>query len=178
MVLLDVSSFNDFKIQTLTQARNLPIGAIVFFLVTFGLGSKLDDSKARKYSFAKKLKHLDPLGIILLLGAVSCLFLALQWGGDKYAWQSAKIIGLLVGFVLLITTFGGLQWWLVNAATIPPRLLRERTVSCGALALFLISMSSNAVRIRQPACKRWDVANKFRNCISYHSSFKLCKECL
>ncbi|KAI9724632.1 MAG: hypothetical protein M1828_003656 [Chrysothrix sp. TS-e1954] len=43
-----------------------------------------------------------------------------------------------VGVILLLGS-----WWLGDIATIPPRIVKERTVSFGALALFLISMSSN-----------------------------------
>jgi hypothetical protein len=99
----------------------------------------------RNLSATEKLKHLDPLGIILLLGAVSCLSFALQWGGSSFSWHSSRIIGLLIGFGLLTITFGLLQWRLAEMATIPLRILRQRTVLFGALALFFISMSSNIV---------------------------------
>ena len=86
--------------------------------------------------------------MVLLLGAVCCLFLALQWGGNNYSWHSSRVIGLLVGFCLLLVAFCVLQWWLADKATIPLRILRQRTVSYGALARFFISMSSNIVRLQ------------------------------
>ncbi len=99
----------------------------------------------RSQSLRGKLKQLDPLGIIVLLGGVSCLFLALQWGGISYRWTSSKIVGLLTGSGVLFMLFAFLQWWLGERATIPPRMLKHRTVLYGALSLFFISMSSNIV---------------------------------
>lgn len=104
---------------------------------------KIKKDPLRTLPAKEKLKHLDPLGIILILGATSCLFLALQWGGSSLPWHSSRIIGLLIGFVLLLLTFCVLQWWLAERATIPLRILNQRTVLYGALSLFFISLSSN-----------------------------------
>ena len=93
------------------------------------------------------MKRLDPLGIILLLGAVTCLFLALQWGGSSFSWDSERIIALLIGVSLLFIAFGVLQWRLAEKATIPVRILKQRTVLYGALSLFFVSMASNIVRL-------------------------------
>ncbi|GKZ81332.1 hypothetical protein AnigIFM56816_005847 [Aspergillus niger] len=56
-----------------------------------------------------------------------CLLLALQWGGTTYAWRNSKIIGLLIGFGLLLTCFVGSQIWLGEKATLPPRIMKMRT---------------------------------------------------
>lgn len=58
---------------------------------------------------SEKFKFLDIPGAIFIISAVSCLLLALQWGGTVVPWRSARIIGLLVGFGLLIIAFGFLQ---------------------------------------------------------------------
>ena len=126
---------------------NLPVGGIVTILVLFGLSSRNKDEPARNLPIGEKLKKLDPLGATLLLGSMCCLFLALQWGGSQYLWNSSIIIGLLVGFASLFILFGISQWWLGEQATIPPHVVRKRTVFFGALSLFFISASSNIVRI-------------------------------
>lgn len=151
MVLLDVRcSFEPFGVLDHSDLRhsNLPIGALVFILVVLGLNPKVKREPIRDLWLRKKVQQLDPFGVILLLGAVCCLFLALQWGGNNYSWCSSKVIGLLVGFCLLLVPFFVLQWWLAEKATIPARILRHRTLSYGALALFFISMSSNIVRLQ------------------------------
>lgn len=124
---------------------NLAIGAVIFLLITFGLRFKVAKNPIAVLPRLEKLKHLDPLGGVVILGAVTCLFLALQWCGTKYPWNSSKIIGLLVGSGLLFVPFGFLQWWLGELATLLLRVLRQHTVFCGAASLFFISMSSNTV---------------------------------
>ncbi|CAF9937715.1 MAG: hypothetical protein HETSPECPRED_000625 [Heterodermia speciosa] len=122
---------------------NLPIGAVVFGLVTLGLKVKSRAAAIKDLPVLKKLKQLDPMGIIVFFGSISCLFLALQWGGSRYSWSSSKVIGLFVGFGTLSIVFGILQYCLGERATLPLRMLRDRTVVYGALSLFFISLSSN-----------------------------------
>ncbi|KAL8755570.1 MAG: hypothetical protein Q9184_004761 [Pyrenodesmia sp. 2 TL-2023] len=122
---------------------NLPIGAAIFFLVVLGLNVKVKKNAMRDLSAAEKFKSLDPPGIILLLSSVTCLFLALQWAGSSFPWSSGRIIGLMIGFGTLSVAFSLLQWWLREKATIPLRILKQRTVLFGTSALFFISMSSN-----------------------------------
>ncbi|KAL2041649.1 hypothetical protein N7G274_005433 [Stereocaulon virgatum] len=50
---------------------NLPIGAVVLCLVFLNLNLKIKKDPLRDFSATEKLRHLDPLGIVLLLGAVS-----------------------------------------------------------------------------------------------------------
>lgn len=54
--------------------------------------------------------QLDIPGATLLLGATSCLNLALQWGGIVYPWSNANVFGCLIGFGLLTMTFLYLQF--------------------------------------------------------------------
>ncbi|MEX2985776.1 DHA2 family efflux MFS transporter permease subunit [Streptomyces sp. C36] len=48
---------------------------------------------------------VDYAGIVLVALGSSGLVLALEWGGNEYAWGSSVIIGLLVGAVLLLAAF-------------------------------------------------------------------------
>lgn len=92
---------------------------------------------------------MDPLGITLLLGAVCSLLLVLQEGGTGWRWSSAKVIGLLITSFTLFALFGVMQWKLGERATIPLRLLRDRTVLTGSLLLALSNASSYVV---SPKC--------------------------
>ena len=67
------------------------------------------------------------MDIGLLLPAVVCLLLALQWGGDQYAWNNSKIVGLFIGFGLLTILFVVSQMWMGDKATLPPRIMKMRT---------------------------------------------------
>jgi hypothetical protein len=70
------------------------------------------------------------VGASILVPAVICLLLALQWGGSTYPWHSSKIIGLFVGFALLALVFAYSQIRLGDQATLPPRFFRDRNVAC------------------------------------------------
>ncbi|ORY87889.1 major facilitator superfamily domain-containing protein [Protomyces lactucae-debilis] len=114
---------------------NLPIGAItvvtVFFLV------KIPTTKST-LTVRQRLRELDLPGAAVLLPAIICLVLALQWGGVKYSWSSGTIIGLFVTAAVLFVIFGGIQWKQGDAATLPPRVIKIRSIwaSCLFAALF------------------------------------------
>lgn len=79
-------------------------------------------------SFRHLLGKLDPIGTILFLPAIVCLLLALQWGGNQYAWGNWRIIVLFVVAGVLLLAFGGCQVWQGDDATLPPRVLRNRNI--------------------------------------------------
>lgn len=83
--------------------------------------------------------QLDPTGIVLILGAVICYILALQWGGVSLPWSSSTIIGLFVGFGLLLICFGINEWWLGERAMVPMRLLKNRYIYQGMAYSFTIA---------------------------------------
>jgi len=69
---------------------------------------------------------------------IVCLLLALQWGGTEHPWNSSVIIGLFIGFGLMIIIFVIVQIKRGDNATLPPSILRQRTVASAALfQLFL-----------------------------------------
>lgn len=105
---------------------NLPIGgfaALIFFLV-------FQDKPARteKVPLMDKLKGLDSLGFISFAASVTMLLLALQWGGLEYHWKSSIIIGLFIGFGLLLVLFVFWQRHVQDAALILPKLFNNRNV--------------------------------------------------
>ncbi|KAL4882172.1 major facilitator superfamily domain-containing protein [Aspergillus karnatakaensis] len=106
---------------------NLPIGgismAIVFFILK--LPENLD---AKGTPILQRLKQLDFIGASLLIPAIICLLLALQWGGNKYAWSNSRIIGLFIGFGLLTILTIFTQIKLGDRATLPPRIMKQRAV--------------------------------------------------
>ncbi|KAF2800649.1 MFS general substrate transporter [Melanomma pulvis-pyrius CBS 109.77] len=122
---------------------NLPIGLVAFLLVVFSLQLKYVANIAeRQLPLKTKLKRVDPIGIVLLFGFVSCLCIALQDGGNNIPWSSSRVIGLLVGFGALKILFWITQWRLGEHALIPVRFLRQRTVAFGSLFLFCDNMSN------------------------------------
>lgn len=83
-------------------------------------------------SFVFKLGLIDYVGAVLLLGLVTCLLLAIQWGGDKYAWKSSIVIGLLCGFASTATVFVLWEWKFTSGHGILPLRFFENRTQVGA----------------------------------------------
>lgn len=64
---------------------------------------------------------------------VIMILLAITWGGSRYPWNSATIIGLFCGFGGLLLVFMYWQWRKGDEASIPPRIIAQRTVLASAL---------------------------------------------
>lgn len=67
-----------------------------------------------------------------------CLLLALQWGGTVHPWNSSVIIGLFVGFGLMILTFIGIQIYRGDKATLPLSVLKQRTIASAGFFMFFM----------------------------------------
>ncbi len=74
---------------------NVPIGIIALAVVIFTLHLAKQNHRPK----------LDILGMFLIAAASVCIVLFGVWGGTKYAWDSAEIIGLGAGFVVLTALF-------------------------------------------------------------------------
>ncbi|KAK5995018.1 MFS-type efflux pump MFS1 [Cladobotryum mycophilum] len=99
---------------------NLPIGGIAMAMVLFVLRVNRNTADTLGQSFVARLRQLDIIGTAIFLPAIVMLLLALQWGGAKYAWSDAKIIGLFVGFGVMIAIFIAVQLWQGDKGTLPP----------------------------------------------------------
>ncbi|KAI9713859.1 MAG: hypothetical protein M1820_000589 [Bogoriella megaspora] len=116
---------------------NLPFGgaAIATVLIFF----KNPERPHTNMTWRQKINEIDLVGAFLLICAIVCLLLALQWGGTTYAWSNSKVWGCLLGFGLILIVFIIHQSWRGDRATIPPRiLLKQRTVfACAFFSVFL-----------------------------------------
>jgi len=96
----------------------------------------------RKHESATLLTHfnrLDPIGMVFFLPAIVSLLLALQWGGSTYAWNSGRIIALFVVFAVLSLAYAAVQILKPGTATIPPKIITQRSVFFATLFTFFIS---------------------------------------
>lgn len=118
---------------------------MVLVLLFLFLKIRGTENENRMLPIMAKLNHTDPLGCLVFIGAVCCFLLALQWGGQFRQWNSSTIIGLLVGSGLLSCVFGYLQWELGERATIPLRVLRQRSILAGSGVLFFLGASTYVV---------------------------------
>ncbi|KIW11817.1 hypothetical protein PV08_09090 [Exophiala spinifera] len=114
---------------------NLPIGAVSIAVVLFVLHVPQDPKLSEK-PILKRILELDLIGAAILIPAIICLLLAVQWGGSTYAWSNSRIIGLFVGAGLMLILFAVSQWYLGEAGTIPPRLLKQRTLMAACAFVF------------------------------------------
>ncbi|KAI9824734.1 MAG: hypothetical protein M1832_001560 [Thelocarpon impressellum] len=119
---------------------NLPIGAVSVVVIVFILHIPREDNP-EGMTVLQRVRKLDLIGGGILIPALICLLLALQWGGSTYAWSNSRIIGLFVGFGLLIALFIFSQIKLGEAATLPPRLFKSRTVVSATTFAFFFGAS-------------------------------------
>lgn len=120
---------------------NIPIG--VFTLVVIGFTLKVDNG-ARGLRWREAFVKLDVIGNLLFIPSLCCLFLALSWAGTKYSWGSATVIGLLVAFVGSFMLYVWHERRRGDAATLPTRLLKNRSVFAAAMYI-LCSNSASAI---------------------------------
>ncbi|KAI9683361.1 MAG: hypothetical protein M1829_005433 [Trizodia sp. TS-e1964] len=106
---------------------NLPIGAVTVISMVFFFHPQ-QPKRAKTLTLKEKLSNFDPIGTALFIPAIICLLLALQWGGQKYEWNNGRIIALFVIAGLLIAGFVAVQIWKQDMATVPPRILKQRSV--------------------------------------------------
>lgn len=110
---------------------NIPLQFLALFFTAYGMQSPSHNADL-DLPLWEKVKRLDLTGTLIFVPALTCLLIALQWGGVKYGWQDGRIIALLVVSVVLMGVFGYLQYRLKDKATLPPRILKHRSVLAGA----------------------------------------------
>ena len=118
---------------------NLPVGAVTIFIIALVL--KLPPARAAGTPFKEQLKQTDPLGTLAFVPGIISLLLALQWGGSTYAWGDARVIALLVLSGVLIIAFGAIQVLKKDTATLPLRVLKQRTVAAAVVFTVFVSAS-------------------------------------
>ncbi|MGW4292689.1 MDR family MFS transporter [Micromonospora chersina] len=93
----------------------------------------------RLVPFQRREHSVDWVGAGLLVAGVSCLLLALSWGGNEYAWGSGVIIGLFVAGAVLGALFV-LQEARVKEPILPLRLFRSPTFALANSAGFVLGL--------------------------------------
>ena len=94
---------------------------------------------------------MDYIGSGLILACVTCLLLALQWGGNDYPWSSTslvinrvklisdwRIILLFILGGLLVAVFGFWEWYIDAKALVPLSILKNRTQIGASIFMFCL----------------------------------------
>jgi hypothetical protein len=123
---------------------NLPLAVLTMAGTTVFLKTPADLVTAK--TIKERFRELDYIGLVLFIAANFCLLLAVQWGGVKLSWSSATIVCLFTGFAVLISIWFYLQFRLGEKATLPPRILLQRTALTSLIFAFL---SASAIGIPQ-----------------------------
>lgn len=107
---------------------NVPVGIIAFATVWFGMPWVRPSGRRAK---------LDLPGAALLIGTLVPLLLALTWGGDRYAWGSPQVIGMLAASALGLPLFL-LAERAAEEPVLPLHLFRNRTFVVTSAVVFLL----------------------------------------
>jgi EmrB/QacA subfamily drug resistance transporter len=94
-------------------------------------------------------RPLDILGAALLAGGTSALMLTCVWGGDRYAWDSGPILGLIAATGLLSVLLVVRERRAADPI-VPFHLLRTRSVAVVSSALFFATAALFAVTVFMP----------------------------
>ncbi|KAI0837704.1 major facilitator superfamily domain-containing protein [Hypoxylon sp. FL0890] len=108
---------------------NLPLGAVAAAILVLFFRSPQAAARLKSLPPKEKLKRLDFIGTVILVGSIASLLLALQLGGTIYPWNGSRIIALLVLFVVLFAAWVGWQVYLGPVATIPKSVISQRSMA-------------------------------------------------
>ena len=84
---------------------------------------------------------MDLPGSFVIMAAVVCYLLALQWGGTTKPWNSGPVIGTLVAFVVLVNVFIVVEWYSGDRALLQFRLLKDRTI--GVMCAYIVAVAAD-----------------------------------
>ena len=117
----------------------MPIGAVSAAIIIFTFKSPAISRNESDHNepLLEKIKQMDLPGTFVIMAAAVCLPLALQWGGVSKPWNSADVIGTLIGFFLLSIVFVIVEYYQGERALLVPHILKRRVVYVGCLVSFL-----------------------------------------
>ncbi|KIW11286.1 hypothetical protein PV08_10586 [Exophiala spinifera] len=122
---------------------SLPPAGVVLLVLTTVTIPEQTEKKPLKSNWKKLVaSELDLIGFALFAPASVMLLLAVIWGGGKFAWDSATIIGLFCGSFVEYLIFAAWQWHRGEKAMIPPHVIGKRLVLAGCATNFF-QMASN-----------------------------------
>lgn len=111
---------------------NAPIGGAALIVLILLVPSNPPAQDQSDKSLLQRLKSYDPVGTALLVPGLTLLLLALQWGSNGSHWGSAHVMVTLVVGIMLILAFFVSQIWAGENGTLPPRIMRKRSIAAGS----------------------------------------------
>ncbi|CAK7237123.1 hypothetical protein SCUCBS95973_009841 [Sporothrix curviconia] len=107
---------------------NLPLGVIVAVpLILLRIPDQVP--KQPPMAVVRQLhRHLDLVGFALFAPAIVMLLLAMQFGGNQFAWHSSQVIGLFVGAGVTFLVWLAWNYHKGDDALLPFPIVRRRRV--------------------------------------------------
>jgi MFS family permease len=109
---------------------NLPLGVFCLAFTAYALHDPVPNPGIA-LSLWEKVKRINPLGTLLVVPSLTCFLMAIQWGGSTYGWGDWRVILLFILFGMLFSAFGYLQYRQGEEATLPIRIIKQRSVLAG-----------------------------------------------
>ncbi|KAK5131370.1 hypothetical protein LTR08_000973 [Meristemomyces frigidus] len=129
---------------------NPPIGVVTLLLTMCCFSDVQKPSDVALMTFKQKFSQLDLVSNLLFVPALTSLFLAFSWAGTKYPWDSGKVIGLLVTFAVLLAAFVYTQFRRGDAAALPPRVIKRRSIIAGFIFIMCCNSTGNILEYYLP----------------------------
>ncbi|KAM0136962.1 hypothetical protein ACHAP3_004300 [Botrytis cinerea] len=117
---------------------NLPVGGAAAIILLFAVEGKPNKNTD---TFLQKLQRMDPVGTLVFIPGIVSILLALQFGGNEYSWGDARNVVLFILGSILLTTFVTIQFKTGDNATVPIRIIKQRSVASVAWFSFFNSSS-------------------------------------
>jgi threonine/homoserine efflux transporter RhtA len=74
-------------------------------------------------TWKETILQLDLVGAALIISLLTCYILALQYAGQTHPWNSSTVVGLFVGFVVLLAVFVAWELFQKEYAMIVPHVV-------------------------------------------------------
>ena len=105
---------------------NLPLGFFAIWMISDPL---------RRLPHLNRQHRLDLFGSVLIVGATTLLLLVLTWGGSRFAWTSAQILGLSCGS-LILWLFFAIRLLTCAEPLLPLEVLKNSVVRAATTSIF------------------------------------------
>ncbi|KAJ6019129.1 hypothetical protein N7522_001196 [Penicillium canescens] len=129
---------------------NAPIGATTLLLTMCCFSDTPKPNGVARMTLKQKILQLDLISNLLLIPALTGLFLAFSWAGTKHSWNSGLVIGPLVAFGVLITAFIYNQKRRGDAAALPLRIMKRRSIIAGFIFIMCGNSTGNVLEYYLP----------------------------
>ncbi|KAI1446975.1 efflux pump [Annulohypoxylon stygium] len=119
---------------------NLPVGAFTALVILLVRIPEQMPKQNPLVVFAKLHHYLDLVGFALFAPAVLQLLLALQYGGNQFAWKSSTVIGLFCGSGATFIVWLAWNRYKGDDALLPHSMIKQKVVwASGLFQAFMLS---------------------------------------